>query len=129
MSIVFRSPLSDKQQGYLNSVLRRYSTCNTANDCRLWTGPKTRDGYGYVRFTFDGVRRRLAAHRLAYYLASGCQPLSVRQHVSHLCNVKGCINVSHLSLELATVNKKREICHRNGECTGHRGHALCKIQH
>jgi hypothetical protein len=125
MSIIFSTGLTDKQIFKYKTVLKRHTHIFNPGLCHIWTGPQNKDDYGFVRVMFRGVRKNVCAYRLAYFLATDCRPLSEEFHVSHRCHNKLCVNVSHLSLELSNVNRKRDICRDDGECYGHRGHAMC----
>ncbi|MGP9804056.1 HNH endonuclease [Paracoccus sp. NSM] len=60
-------------------------------ECLVWQGCVGRDGYGHVRHKGKVV----AAHRLAFELASGCAP---NGHVLHSCDNPLCCNPAHLSV-------------------------------
>ena len=66
------------------------------DDCWLWTASKTRDGYGQIaRDRAQG--RPLSAHRVAYALAHGLDPLTMEVVVvRHKCDVPACVNPAHL---------------------------------
>jgi len=55
--------------------------------CWLWTGSVGDHGYGHIG--------RVYVHRRAYKLAGG--PLGPGQYVLHSCDVRNCVNPSHLS--------------------------------
>lgn len=59
-------------------------------DCLLWTEARNGAGYGAVGNKF-GVTR---AHRVAYWLAKG--PFELKLCVCHTCDVRNCIEPSHL---------------------------------
>lgn len=64
-----------------------------ANGCRLWDGPKSRNGYGSANY--DG--RLWVAHRLAYHLANGLTERLPRDvQIRHTCDVRLCCEPSHL---------------------------------
>lgn len=68
-------------------------------DCWLWQGAKTGNGYG--NFSVPEMSAKMAAHRVAYWLASGEYPpdgLVVR----HKCDTPLCVNPHHL--EIGTVS-------------------------
>jgi hypothetical protein len=59
-------------------------------DCWLWTGAKTRDGYGQLRSRGQGKY----AHRVAYELTRGDIPAGLE--LDHLCRNPSCVNPDHL---------------------------------
>lgn len=63
--------------------------------CKVWTGAKTRDGYGQV--FRDGAARRL--HRIAYCEAHGITLADIKGRVVlHNCDNPACYNPEHLRL-------------------------------
>ena len=68
----------------------------TKNDCILWTGVKTKDGYGKTSTKINGLRKSIGVHRLAYIKAYGEIPKGM--FVCHKCDVPLCINPDHLFL-------------------------------
>lgn len=61
--------------------------------CRIWTGDRTRAGYGAVTL-FD---RRSRAHRLAWIVAHG-REIPTGAYVLHSCHRRLCIAIDHLRL-------------------------------
>ena len=59
------------------------------NGCMIWTGAVGSDGYGH--FKWNG--RVIAAHRVAFFLASGSWP---NRHILHSCDNPLCCNPNHL---------------------------------
>jgi hypothetical protein len=70
-----------------------------SGSCHLWTGSKTRDGYG--SFALDGSRPILA-HRAAWLLLRGGIPEGLC--VLHACDTPSCVNPAHLWLGSQTDN-------------------------
>lgn len=78
--------------------LKFYS--RTDGSCVVWTGSKTRDGYGKIRY--QGSHRN--AHRVAYELANG--PIPSGFVIDHTCHNPACISIEHL--RLATTKQNAE---------------------
>lgn len=63
------------------------------NDCVIWEGSKTRDGYG--RLTHNS--KTVLAHRLAYCQANGLMLSDITGlEIRHKCDVRDCVNPLHL---------------------------------
>lgn len=58
--------------------------------CWLWTGYRTRTGYGVI----SADRRVQPAHRVVWEQLIG--PLDPTLVLDHLCRVRGCVNPDHL---------------------------------
>lgn len=65
----------------------------TDTPCKLWTGAKTKDGYGNKRIGTKTYR----VHRLAWIEARGPIPPET-PHVLHRCDNRVCYEVEHLFL-------------------------------
>lgn len=63
----------------------------TERGCLLWAGAKDRDGYGVIG---DGNKRQLRAPRVAFILGGGVLPDGYL--VLHQCDVRACVEFSHL---------------------------------
>lgn len=86
------------------------------NKCWLWTSDILRDGYGsvhlhnlpyYVRqhFLNQGLKYRIAAHRLSHMLFNG-NITKTKPLVLHSCNQRSCVNPSHLRIGTQKENMK-----------------------
>lgn len=73
-----------------------WSKVNKTESCWLWTGAIKTTGYGVFSHPHAGRYRLISAHRLSWILSNGCIP--DRLHVLHKCDVKNCVNPSHLFL-------------------------------
>lgn len=62
------------------------------NECWLWTGVITKDGYGKVKI----LGKDWPAHRVSWILHNGGIPDGL--WVLHRCDIPGCVNPAHLFL-------------------------------
>jgi len=86
-----------------NSIEKRFwSKVKTGrlDDCWLWKGAKTSNGYGSIHVERHAVR----AHRLAFELTFGAIP--VGSFVCHSCDVRLCCNPLHIFLGSAKDNTR-----------------------
>jgi hypothetical protein len=106
--------------------------------CWLWQRATDKDGYGIT--SVNRVTHR--AHRLVYLLANG--KLDNKLTIDHLCEVKECVNPSHLeqvatgvntlrsSKAPAAINARKTHCKQGHELTPdntyrNSGGRMCKI--
>lgn len=71
------------------------------NDCWLWQGSLTHDGYGHFGFGGKVVR----AHRWFYEQIRGLIPVGLT--LDHLCRVRRCVNPWHLEAVINKINVLR----------------------
>ena len=77
------------------------------DDCHLWTGTVTKEGYGTVSVRVStGKRRAHLAHRAAYEAAHGPEAIK-NKVVDHLCRVRLCFNANHLEAVTHHENLRR----------------------
>lgn len=77
----------------LNAIEENFKKKITFTEsCWLWTGYKTEEGYGQIKFR----TKRLVAHRVSYELYVG--PIPDGMCVLHECDVHACVNPDHLFL-------------------------------
>ena len=91
-------------------------------DCWIYTGSKTRDGYGVLGV---GRGKQLRAHRASYEAFVGTIPQGLS--VCHTCDVPLCINPAHLFV--GTPKDNTSDMHRKGRARPPRGetHPMAKL--
>lgn len=92
-------------------------------ECWLWNGSRTPDGYGQITVgsARDGTAARVHPHRLAWVLANGEIPDGL--HVCHACDNPPCCNPQHLWIGTHADNMHDMISKgrkgtRTGRCLG-----------
>jgi hypothetical protein len=83
---------------WVNMTKYRQMIKPTGTGCLEWTGPKHRQGYGFVGvLDQNGNRKMTVAHRVAMRIKLG-QALSTGDDVKHACGNNLCVNPAHLYL-------------------------------
>lgn len=82
-----------------------------------------------VKSKSTGKKKQVYVHRLYFALKKFVILGSSRiWQVSHLCGLKSCFNIEHLSLEPGCVNAGRNSCFKHKSCHGkHGGYPGCVI--
>ena len=90
---VGRAPTGDNYRfalGCADEWIERFDAMiDRSGDCHVWTGTKTKDGYG----VFFVAGKTLLAHRLQQALSGGNPAAEV---VMHTCDNPYCVNADHL---------------------------------
>ena len=84
--------------------LAKYSTRNQGTGCLEWHGYKDVYGYGILLVSIDGVKKNKKAHRLSYEQTFG--DIGEGKFVCHKCDVRNCIEPSHLFVGSAADNNE-----------------------
>lgn len=85
----------------------------TENGCIEWTGPKHRQGYGFIGAINDATKKRLmvTVHRFVARLKLG-RALKKGEVVVHSCSNPACCNPDHLII--GTLSTRNKIMTQNG---------------
>lgn len=73
----------------------------TAGGCWLWNGFIYPNGYGQLKWKYQG-RSDFNAHRISYRIYKGEVPKGLE--IDHLCRVRRCVNPDHLEAVTHQVN-------------------------
>ena len=84
--------------------LQKYSARNHETGCLEWHGYKDIYGYGVLLVSTDGTKKNKKAHRLSYEQTFG--EIEVGKLVCHRCDVRNCIEPTHMYLGTAADNNK-----------------------
>jgi len=91
-----RDPLFDLE--YHDRYFRRHIEKDPHSDCVLWTGPRHRQGYGWIgAWRLDGSKIMTTTHRIVARMKYQ-QSLSPSQMVLHTCHRPDCVNPDHIVL-------------------------------
>ena len=125
MAAIFKTyDITNEERGFLSSAINKRT--KFVENCKIWTGLCTSDGYGLLRIQFRGKRIKVKVHRMVFFL-SNSHGLTPRMHVSHICHNRLCLSLNHLSYEPQRVNNSRLRCKNESECCGHYAFARCLL--
>jgi len=108
---------------------RFFEKVDVSDGCWMWRGSTMGSGYGGFHVGGKKNRRMIGAHRVSYLIHKG--EISDGMAVMHACDVRLCVNPSHLSLGTKSDNmsdaaQKGRVCtigkSRLTHC--HNGHAF-----
>ena len=100
--------------GYLQTLIRTGHP-DKPDECWLWSGVKTHDGYGRIRFN----GRMQYTHRVAYALHVG--PIPDGLMLDHTCHERACFNPAHLEPVTHGQNVQNRAGLNANNASGHRG--------
>lgn len=87
---------------------RFWTKVDKSGDCWVWTGAKTKKGYGIFRESMRQAGGLWRAHRWAWREANG--PIPDGMEVDHECRNRACVRPSHLRLATSLQNKQNRRC-------------------
>lgn len=101
-------------------ILRLEKNCTrTSFGCKVFNGSLNSDEYAQIQMRGSGPngrKRNMLGHIVALRAVGREAPKSSKQHVSHLCNTRNCIEPNHLCVESATENNRRKGCPGDVKC-------------
>jgi hypothetical protein len=103
----------------MDAIAHLFSRAMPSDECLIWTGARTHNGYAHARVKSKYVR----VHRFVYEAIRG--PIPQGLQLDHLCRNRACINPLHLEPVTGKENMRRGIGNQNKEKTHCiRGHEL-----
>ena len=83
------------------------------------------NSYKTVSLCENSLELFVKEHQFIYFLFFHECSSYGNKEISHLCNNKKCINISHLSLEPHAINTQRRPCQSMSICLGHGIYPAC----
>lgn len=87
--------------------IKQYIDFSGPNGCWIWTGAKTKAGYGNFLRKINGKQKQFYAHRYIYELKNG--KIADGLFCCHVCDVRACCNPDHIFLGTAKDNTQDAI--------------------
>lgn len=99
-----------------------YKNVIITSECWVWTGALNKDGYGIFSYCGKTIR----AHRLSYLFAKGA--IKKGLFICHKCDVRNCVNPSHL-YEGTAKDNNRDTVKRGNHVSWYKNRTHCKNGH
>ena len=98
-------------------LLRFLNKINITEQCWLWTGATSKNGYGQFWYA-----HQIGAHRFSYTWFVG--PIADGLQLDHICRVRNCVNPDHLEVVTASTNVLRGPNHNREKTHCKHGHCF-----